>query len=135
MIREGDTVCYFGRNPGRYGQRGKVLQKAGTHSHVAWRLGPAAGTVTFESDIDLMSLAELESDGSYADEMDISAIYEAHGAVGLIDLLHDEGRLDSVVSLGVREEPSLQRVYAQLSEQQVDEVVALLESALKKRGR
>jgi hypothetical protein len=144
-IPEGEQVAYIGEPTGSLDvdNRGRVVQAAGTGSHVQWTTGPSKGQITLETNLDLVSIRSRGDDDALDGPLVTIAVrdvYEREGTTGLLNALNHDGHLAFFEPLAVeavemirdniRTDASFRPILAQLSSVEAQELVALATSTL-----
>jgi hypothetical protein len=146
-IPEGERVAYIGEPTDTLSvdDRGRVVQAAGKGSHVQWATGAAKGSITLESNADLVSMRREVREGD--DDLDgplvtfaVRDTYERQGVTGLLNALNRDGHLAffeglaveavEMISSSIQTDPSFRPVLAQLSPGEAQDLVALATSTL-----
>jgi len=144
-IPEGEQVAYIGEPNGSLDvdDRGRVVQAAGTGSHVHWTSGPSKGQITLETNLDLVSMRTRGDDDALDGPLVTIAVrdvYEREGTTGLLNALNHDGHLAFFEPLAVeavemirdniRTDASFRPILSQLSATEAQELVVLATSTL-----
>lgn len=131
-IRDGQKVAYVGHTAERIGDEGVALSTDDHCAHVRWDTGVIAGTVTLESNSDLVAQG-VAPPSSFAFEGSLVAfsartVYASGGDSGLLDALVDGGHIaslddlpDQVLSMvaqALRRDPSFREVLSVLDDEE-----------------
>jgi len=145
---DGQKVAYVGDgdNDLSVGDEGKVLSAGDTGSHVMWSTGSRAGDTTLTHNMDLVvtrrTAASYDNslDSGYLVATAVRLTFDRQGARGLIASLDNEGHLSTMggladdaierLSAGIRIDPSMIEVLAELDDDEGSEVVHLAAKAL-----
>lgn len=145
-IPEGEQVAYIGEpaNGLDVDDRGRVVQAAGTGSHVQWTSGPSKGQITLESNLDLVSIRSRGGDDESLEgplvTFAVRDTYDREGTTGLLNALNRDGHLAffeplaaeavDMIADQIRRDASFRRILAQLSAGEAHDLVSLATSTL-----
>jgi len=144
-IPEGETVAYIGEPNDALDvdNRGRVIQAAGTGSHVQWSSGPSKGQITLESNLDLVSIRSRGGDDALDGPLVTIAVrdtYDREGTTGLLNALNRDGHLAffeplaveavALVRDSIRNDASFRPILAQLSSTEAQDLISLATSTL-----